>query len=108
MTALTRQQKIHLLDDLCAAIDAQAAQMDALHPILSPDPGCPWYDAAFGLINVAIKATAEAIGDKHEWLEWFVLENDCGRKGHEAGYEKRLKPIRTVDDLLDLLEAEEE
>ena len=49
---MTRQQKIHFLDDLCAAIDAQAAQMDALHPILSPDPGCPWQTHRLELVVI--------------------------------------------------------
>lgn len=108
MTALTRQQKIHLLDDLIAAHDAVHAQFDALKLTLDPDPGCPLYNAVFELLNVAISSTSAAIGDSCEWLDWFVNENACGRKEHEAGYEKRLKPIRTVEDMLALIEAEEE
>ena len=108
MTALTRQQKLHLLDDLIAAHDSLIAQLDALKPTLNPDPGSPFFSAAFELSNVAIKATAAAIGDRYEWVDWYVIENDCGRRGNEAGYTDQLKPIRTAEDLLDLIEAEEE
>ena len=52
--------------------------------------------------------TSAAIGDTATWLDWFVHENDCGRKGHEAGYDNRVKPIRTAEDLIDLIEAEDE
>ena len=105
MTALTRQQKSYTIGKLIAAHDAVHAQLDALKPTLNPDPGCPLYNAIFELLNVAIMATAEAIGGSAgEWLDWFVIENDCGRKAHEAGYDNRLRPIRTVEDLLDLIE----
>lgn len=108
MNTLTRKQKAQLIDTLIAAHDAAHAQMAALKRVLDPDPGCPWYDAAFGMLNVAIKATAAAIGDKYDWIDWYVIENDCGRKGQEAGYTDNIKPIRTVEDLLDLIEAEDE
>ena len=108
MSKITRQQKIHLLDDLIAAHDAVHAQMDALKLTINPDPGCLLYNAVFELLEVAISSTATAIGDEGTWLDWFVHENDCGRKGHEAGYDNRVKPIRTAEDLLDLIEAEDE
>ena len=108
MTALTRQQKSYTIGKLIDAHDAIHAQLDALKPTLNPDPGCPLYTAVFELIDVAIMAAGEAIGDTATWLDWFIHDNDCGRKGYDAGYEGRLKPIRTVEDLLDLIEAEEE
>ena len=109
MNTLTRKQKAQLIDTLIAAHDAVHAQMDALKLAIDPNPGCPLYTAVFELLNVAIMATAEAIGGSAgEWLDWFVHDNDCGRKAYEAGYDNRLRPIRTVEDLLDLIEAEEE
>ena len=108
MNILTRKQKLYLVGDLIAAHDAVHAQMDALKPTLDPDPGSPFYTAVFELLETAIAATAAAVGDTADWLDWFVHDNDCGRKGNEAGYSDRLKPIRTVEDLLDLVEAEDE
>ena len=109
MTALTRKQKAQLIDTLIAAHDAAHEQIDALKLTLDPNPGCSLYTAVFELIDVAILAAASAIGDSAgEWLDWFVHDNDCGRKAHEAGYDNRLRPIRTVEDLLDLIEEEEE
>ena len=105
MTALTRQQKSYTIGKLIDAHDAIHAQMDALKLALDPNPGCPLYTAVFELIDVAILAAASAIGDSAgEWLDWFVHDNDCGRKAYEAGYNDNIKPIRTVEDLLDLIE----
>ena len=105
---MTRQQKLHLIDDLIAAHDAVHAQLDALRGSINPDPGCPLYNSIFELLNVAIVSTSAATGDNGEWIDWFINENDCGRKAYEAGYEGRLRPIRTVEDLLDLIEQGEE
>ena len=38
------------------------------------------------------------------WLEWFIYENDCGDRGHDAGYDGNHKPVKTIDDILDLME----
>jgi hypothetical protein len=39
-------------------------------------------------------------------VEWFVYENDCGRNGYEAGPEGEIRAVKTVEDLMDLAEAE--
>jgi len=38
------------------------------------------------------------------WLEWFIYENDCGGRGYGAGYDGNMKPVKTIDDILDLME----
>ena len=105
---MTRAEKLKMLNDLFAAHDDIQRHIEALKSTLNPDPGCAFYESVFKLLDVAVNVTASAIGDNSEWLEWMVHENDCGRRGHEAGYTDQLKPIRTAEDLLDLIEAEEE
>jgi len=46
---------------------------------------------------------SQIIGDDSEMLEWFHIENDLGRKGLSAGKDGDLRPIKTVDDLLDCM-----
>lgn len=108
MSTPTRQQKLHLIDDLLAAHDAVHAQLDALKLTVNPDPGCRLYSAIFELLETAIAATSAAIGDNNKWIDWFIHDNECGRRGHEAGYTDQLKPIKTAEDILDLIEAEDE
>jgi|GEM_PF-1067000 len=43
------------------------------------------------------------IGDNDKWLDWFCYENDMGAKGYEAGHGDNVRPIKTLDDLLDLI-----
>ena len=52
---------------------------------------------------------AEALIDELDvagWMSWFILENDYGASALEAGYGGNLKPIKTVDDLLWLMDQE--
>ena len=60
-------------------------------------------EALYLPFNMYLKCLSELIGDKGESLEWFVWENDCGESGLSAGCDKDLKPIKTVDDLIDLI-----
>lgn len=93
-----------MLNNLFTVNNELDAVVDAMRSTLNPDPSCGLYNAVFGALDVAIKATAAALGDDEEWVWWMVHENECGRNGHEAGYDNTLRPIRTAEDLLDLIE----
>jgi hypothetical protein len=64
------------------------------------------YDTLFAMEDLSIELVEEIVDDKGKWIEWFVYENDCGEKEHEAGRRDNLKKIKTVDDLLELIENE--
>lgn len=101
---MTRAEKLDMINDLFIAHDDIHRHIDALKSTLNPDPGCALYDSVFKMIDVAVKATASALGDKSEWLDWMIYENDCGHKGHEAGRVCTFRPIRTAEDILDIIE----
>jgi len=64
------------------------------------------YDTLFAMEGFSIELVEEIVDDKDKWIEWFVYENDCGEKELEAGPRDNLKKIKTVDDLLELIENE--
>jgi hypothetical protein len=64
------------------------------------------YDTLFAMEDFSIELVEEIVGDKTKWIEWFVYENDCGEREYEAGPKDNLKKIKTVDDLLELIENE--
>jgi hypothetical protein len=71
----------------------------------------PLDDAVWGTFQVALEATASLIGDNcgsvnklnESWLEWFVYDNDCGKRGLAAGYGKKLRPVETPKQLVKLI-----
>ena len=52
------------------------------------------------------RAISLIIGDEFEWLEWFAIDNGMGKKGltASAGTGKPLKPIKTLAQLLAVIE----
>ena len=54
----------------------------------------------------AIKWLCELVGDTGDqrWIDWYIFENDYGRKKLESGYDKKLKPITNTDQLWDLIQ----
>lgn len=47
-----------------------------------------------------------AMNDKTGWIDWFIYENDFGKKEMTAGYDTVVKPIKNNDDLYDLMQSE--
>ncbi len=73
--------------------------------------GCSSTDGAFWdpvwkLLDVAIDQLSENIGDRSDWISWYIFDNQCGKKGLEVRLAdgKKLKKIKTVDDLVKVIE----
>ena len=59
-----------------------------------------------GRLQTAIWSSLETIisfFDPQGWILWYILENDYGAKGYDAGYKDKTKPIKTIDDFLKLI-----
>ena len=61
-------------------------------------------DHSYDIECAYIKLVSELAGDTGAWIEWYIDENDFGRKKHEAGYDGKMKPIKNTMDLLNLIE----
>lgn len=60
-------------------------------------------ETIYSLQHSMLKQTEKVIGDRAEWLEWFVYDNKSGELGMKAGYDDGMKPIDKIDDLVDLI-----
>ena len=38
------------------------------------------------------------------WISWYVYENEWGENEYEAGYDKKVKPIKNYEDLYELIQ----
>jgi hypothetical protein len=61
-------------------------------------------DFSYCLECAYIKLVSELAGDTGAWIDWYINENDFGRKKYEAGYNGKMKPIKNTRDLLNLIE----
>ena len=62
------------------------------------------FDRTFRCFDRYKEAVSEIVGDKSDWIGWYIYDNDCGKNGLEAGHEDNMKSIETIDDLLELIE----
>lgn len=86
------------------AIDAANKKLEPVYSALMLAPESPINEALDGVIKALTEATSKLVGDKSEWLDWYATENDFGRKGLSAGYMGHEKPIKSLEDLMDLIE----
>ena len=59
-----------------------------------------------GRLQNAIWASIETVisfFDPEGWIMWYILENEYGAKGYDAGYKGDMKPIKTPVDLFQLM-----
>lgn len=104
-----RALKLAALESWQAAIESSSAKIDPVMTLLKLPAESPIFEAVSYLQTALTTVVSAAFDDAEEWLAWYWLENDMGRKGYPAkppGHDFR--PIKTLGDLLWLLEGGKE
>ena len=52
------------------------------------------------LFDAYLRQASINIGDNHDWLSWFIFENDCGEKGLKIIFREKYYTINNVDDFI--------
>ena len=102
---MTRDEK---LAHIQAWHDAMVKADETIQPVIDALALCgedPITNTVWQLQSDLTKAYAAILGDVFQSLSWFSGENDMGRKSMEAGTKAQTRPIRTVEDLLWLMEV---
>ena len=47
---------------------------------------------------------SEAVGDEDNWINWYVFENEMGKRRLAAGYDGKDKKITNLDQLWGLIQ----
>jgi len=102
---MNRHEKMQALKDWQLAIQESDALIAPVREMLLIRPESPINEAVDRLGIALTDATAKLVGDKAEWLDWYAMENDFGRKGLSARFMGHEKPIKSLEDLMDLIEA---
>ena len=107
---MTSEQKEQLIKELCERHDVLEAEFDKVAAVMGDVANMPLHEEVWHTFSRYTEAVELLVGDAkpYSWLSWFIYDNDCGRRGLEAGYNKGMKPIRTVEQLVRLIEKEDE
>lgn len=99
-----RENTLSLLTDWQAHHAAVTKLMDGMDAIMGLDIGGPMFDTVWGLFDAYTSTLSVEVGDFDGWLEWHADENHMGKDGKEAGYDKKLRKIKTLTNLYGLIE----
>lgn len=103
MSQIDNATAVALLTAWKARHDALTKLMDSITTVLGLEVESPLHEAMWGTFDDYTKTLASLLGDESGWLGWYQSENEMGTKGMAAGYDGNLAPIKTLDELLGLI-----
>jgi hypothetical protein len=92
---------LQVWEQVTKAVDKQLADFEKLFGFVES----PFTDAIFRMQSEYTDAVAKNVGDASDWLNWYQFDNDMGAKGYEAGFGDDMREIKTLEDLLWLIEG---
>lgn len=104
---LTSKEKLKLLTKWLACYKQIEKTYDDARKMLGLAPESPIATAMYDTFQAYTEVVAAQVGDSVESLNWFIWDNEAGKKGLAAGVTGKVKmrPIRTVKDLLRIIEG---
>lgn len=103
---MTKDQKLAVLKRWQDAIEQSEATIRPVMAALKVDSESPVCLAVFQLQDELTTATADLVGDRDGWLDWYRSENAMGKRCTQAcAAGQQMRHICTLEDLLSLVEA---
>jgi hypothetical protein len=101
---MTKLEKLERLTEWADEIQKADAIIDPISEVLGLSVESPIHQAVWDLQTAYTKAVSKLVGDKWEWLDWYANENKFGEKGLGAGMSGNNRPIKSLEDLLWVIE----
>ena len=107
MKPMTKPERIALIEEWLKEFQRVQAACAALEALFGKDPEGRIQTHLYGLFESYSRLVAIQVGDDWKWLDWFIWDNDCGKKAMEAKAHswKKARKIRTVKDLEAIISA---
>ena len=104
MRTIDREDTLSLLREWTKHHQALQSLMDGIQATIGLNPDGPMFDTVWKVFDAYTNTLSVEVGDYGGWLEWHCVENDMGAKALTAGYDKKLRKIKTLVDLARLVE----
>ena len=107
MKPLNKAERIALLDEWLKEFQQIEATCAAIEALFGTSTEGRIQTHLHGLFEQYSRLVAIQVGDDWKWLDWFIWDNDCGKKGMEAKSIswKKARRIRTTKDLEAIISA---
>jgi hypothetical protein len=77
---MTKEEKLDRLNRWVEDHSRMDAQMQALKAVVGMLAGSPLFHAVWDMFDSYTEAVAANVGDTQKWLDWYLWENDMGKK----------------------------
>ena len=102
---MAKEQKLAALTRWQQSMEKADSTINPVIDLLQLHPESPVCETVWRLQSALTAATADLVGgDPLDWLGWYAMENEFGRNGLKAGEAADMREIKTLEDLLWLLE----
>jgi hypothetical protein len=103
---MKHSEKIEILEKWKDAIQHSERTFEKIKTTLGLDVNGPLVEMVGWSESNLTDIASLSLGDTEGWLAWYWLENDMGKKGLQAGKGAKVKKIKTLTQLLELIDHE--
>ncbi len=103
---MNKKQKLKLLREWKNLYVLAEKQYVGLKDVCGSGVENPITTLTYDILGKYTKLVSEKVGDEQEWLDWFVWENDLGKKCLQVSlYDGILSiKVKSIEDLLFVIE----
>ena len=101
MESKDKLKALQVWEQVTKAVDKQLDDFEKLFGFVES----PFTDAVYRMMYEYTYDVAKNVGDASDWLNWYQFENGMGKKCLSAGYDDDMRKIKTLEDLLWLLDG---
>lgn len=104
---MTKAERIELLDEWLNEFEKVESTCSLIESLFGKGPEGRIQTHLHGLFESYSRIVSVQVGDDNAWLQWFLWDNDCGKRAMEAKAKswKKARKIRTVKDLEAIISA---
>jgi hypothetical protein len=85
---MTSKEKIKLIEDLIARKQKVDVEFEKIFAIFGCVPESNLHESVYGMFDSYTDTVSAMIGDTHNYLAWYLYENDCGKNKFEVVQKK--------------------
>ena len=102
---MNTKQKIELIESLLDIYGQLQAQFDIFTKLTGGSYDSPLANPVWQMFDKYLDAVADKVGDEDYWIAWFIWENELGKKAHKCFSGGKTHIVKTVKDLVKLIES---
>lgn len=99
---MTKKEFVKAIKKIQQFKEVELRKLDKIVSVLT-DKEFNFSAIGYQFVDDYIELLQIAICDNENWVNWFIHDNDFGRKGLQAGYDGKTSLINDASDLYNLI-----